>query len=364
VIDRIELRRVYATRRTTWLMVGVWADGLCGLGELSDVDPESAVAVLAAMIRGHTPDGAARWLATTGALWADASTLPEGALRRHTVLGGLATAVDDLRARQAGVSLAGLLGGEVRPIPLYANINRALRERTPAVAAALARQAVRDGFGAVKCAPFDRLPAGGRAERGLEIAVAMREAIGPRVGLMIDVHHELSVAELVGIADGLAALDLTWLEDAAPVHDVRALRAVRAAVGAPLAGGEFVAHLGEVLPALRAGVLDVLMPDVKHATGPAAVLRLARLAHDYGAQVSLHNPSGPVATAASGHITAVLPAGPPLELMVGEVGWRGRLVSPRERVEHGELTLPSGPGLGLQLSTSDDAEVGDVERIA
>lgn len=364
MIDRIEVRRVHATRRTTWVMVAVWADGLCGLGELSDVDPETAIAVLGAMIRWHTPDQAAEWLTTTGALWADGSCLPGESLRRHTVLGGLSTAVDDLRARQAGVSLAELLGGEPRPIPLYANINRALRERTPEAAAALARRAVAAGFGAVKCAPFDRLPVAGRAQRGLEIAYSLREAIGPVVGLMIDVHHELSVDELVGIADELAALDLTWLEDAAPLPHVRALRAVRDAVGVPLAGGELVAHAGDVLPALRAGVLDVLMPDVKHATGPAAVLRLARLAHDYGARVSLHNPSGPVATAASGHITAALPYGPPLELMVDEVGWRRRLVSPPERAERGELCLPDAPGLGLVLSTSDDVEMDDVERIA
>src|SRR5690606_35060891 len=94
----------------------------------------------------------------------------------------LETALCDAAARFAGVSLAGWLGGPAAPEPttVYANINRAVRDRTPEECARVTAAAVADGFGAVRIAPFDFLrERSDRAVYGVELAMAVREAIGP-----------------------------------------------------------------------------------------------------------------------------------------------------------------------------------------
>ncbi|MFI7344407.1 enolase C-terminal domain-like protein [Streptomyces sp. NPDC050085] len=327
---RTPLHTVRVTARTTWLLVQQGA----GWGELSDI-PEAE---------------AARLLGSSDAL-------PDTFAGR-TVAGGLRTARADAAAREAGLPLADWLSGRTglpvlrRAIPLYANINRAVRERTPEAAADVARAAVAAGYPTVKIAPFDGLTGPDRIGRGLDIARAVREAIGPGRELLLDAHHLLTVAELVAHAQEFTALRLGWLEDTARLDDVRGLLRVREAIGAPLAGGEFAATEEEVRPALASGALSVLMPDVKHAGGPLRVLDLASLAAEHGVAVSPHNPSGPVATAASAHVCALLPAGPPLETMFGEVAWRASAVTPVEPIVSGGYAIGGGAGLGVSPVTS------------
>ncbi|HEU5329568.1 MAG TPA: enolase C-terminal domain-like protein, partial [Thermomicrobiales bacterium] len=66
--------------------------------------------------------------------------------------------------------------------------------------------------------------------------------------------------------------------------------------------------------------------------------------------VAPHNPSGPVAMAASAHAAAALPRLRALEYAWGEVDWRQDIITPREQIVAGELALPDGPGLGITLN--------------
>ena len=317
MIRRLQLHPIPVSTQTTWLVVSIAdSDGRVGLGECSDAGPAAL-----------------------------------------TVRGGVATALADLAAQRAGVPLWSWLAPGRRPpgaIELSANLNRSLGQRRAEDFARQARRAVADGFRAVKVAPFDHLTGPRRAAEGVLRAQAVRDAVGPDIDLMIDVHHTLEPAELLAIGGRLAALRPRWVEDAAPIGDLGALRAVRDVVGAPLAGGELAATVAEVQPALDAGLVDVLMPDLKHAGGPRSALALARAAARAGAQVSLHNPSGPVATAASLHVSVAAGAGL-LEFAYGEVPWRGAVIDPPEEPEDGRLAVPSTSGLGVSLARLESA---------
>ncbi|MFF4189052.1 mandelate racemase/muconate lactonizing enzyme family protein [Streptomyces sp. NPDC001691] len=303
------------------------------------------------------PEAEAARLLTMAA--ASSALLPDTFAGR-TVAGGLRTAEADAAARQAGLPLADWLAERTgrpvlrRTIPLYANINRTLRTRTPQAAADTARQAIAAGYATVKVAPFDGFTGSDRIARGLDIARAVREAIGPERTLLLDAHHLLTADQLIKHAAAFTDLRLGWLEDAVRLDDIEGLRRVRAAIDAPLAGGEFAATPAQVLPALRSGALDVLMPDVKHAGGPLHVLRLAALAAEHGVALSPHNPSGPVATAASAHVSALLPSdGPPLEVMFGEVPWRPATVTPPEPITGATYELRPEPGIGITPRTTE-----------
>jgi galactonate dehydratase len=71
-------------------------------------------------------------------------------------------------------------------------------------------------------------------------------------------------------------------------------------------------------PFLSAGAYDLVMPDIKHAGGYRAILEIAKRAQHYGVATSLHNPSGPIAHAASLQLSAVLPGTERLEIQFDE----------------------------------------------
>jgi galactonate dehydratase len=112
-------------------------------------------------------------------------------------------------------------------------------------------------------------------------------------------------------------------------------------------GGELLFGVRGFLPWLAAGAFDVIMPDVKHCGGLSGLRAIGETAAAFGVAVAPHNPSGPLATIASGQALAALPGHRPLEIAWGEVDWRNAVVGGVERVENGQLHLPAGAGFGV-----------------
>jgi len=92
------------------------------------------------------------------------------------------------------------------------------------------------------------------------------------------------------------------------------------------------------------------MPDVKHCGGLLEAREIAALARVEGLQVSPHNPSGPVAMAASVQWCAGMPNFAVLEYQWNEVSWRADLVDPPEQFEAGAIRVPERPGFGIELN--------------
>jgi galactonate dehydratase len=92
------------------------------------------------------------------------------------------------------------------------------------------------------------------------------------------------------------------------------------------------------------------MPDAKHCGGLLEMSRIAAIAEVDDVVVSPHNPSGPVATAATVQLCAGLSNFGILELQWGEVSWRGELLSPPEKFVAGRIAVPSQPGFGFRFN--------------
>ncbi|MFI1936261.1 mandelate racemase/muconate lactonizing enzyme family protein [Streptomyces purpureus] len=353
-----ELFRIAVGVRAEWLVLRLRADGAAGVygyGECSDAGPlAKVVAVLdAAVRRGARVQRPAGLRDTLAALHdAEFGEAPdrrtEPSFAGVTVAGGMAQARTDLAARLDGVPLWSWMGGAPpAPVELYANLNRTPGGSTPQEAAATAERALADGFGALKVAPFDAPGDRPLPELGLARLHAVRQAVGGGVRLMADAHERLTFDELVPLLGPLSELGLHWLEDAVCIGRPRELARLRARTAIPLAGGEFACDPADVWNV--DGLIDVLLPDVKHAGG---TLEAARLAAAGTARISVHNPTGPVATLHSAHLSSVCGAAEPLEYAYGPTAWRSDLVRGAERVERGRLTLPDAPGTGLELDTA------------
>jgi galactonate dehydratase len=300
-----------------------------------------------------------------------------------TAISALEQALWDIRGKQLGVPVHALLGGKRRStIPLYANLNRGLTERTPDAFARRAKDAVAYGFHAVKIAPFDGVTPGCTAREdgarllnlGLRRIAAVREVVGPAIGFMVDCHGRFDFDEACKLAELLEPYNLRWYEEPIPTRDdfqaygqsffltgaaagepsgtarLDSLKNLKARCPLPLAGGEFFFGADEFDVLLDQGALSFVMPDVKHCGGLASALRIAMVADLHSVAVAPHNPSGPVGTIASAHLASVLPQFDILEYQWGDVPWRTELVAPAERIEDGALWVPDLPGLGASLN--------------
>jgi galactonate dehydratase len=178
----------------------------------------------------------------------------------------------------------------------------------------------------------------------------MRQAVGASVAIKIDCHSFFDVDLAVEVARRLEPQRLSWYEEPVPPQQVEDTRAIRDAITQPMAGGEFLFGMQGFAPLISNQAVDVVMPDVKHCGGLQEARHIAALADLHDVAVSPHNPSGPVATAASVQLCAGMPNFDILEYQWGEVSWRGELVDPPERFEAGQIALTDRPGLGVELN--------------
>ncbi len=372
---QIRLRRLAAvtvTPRTTWVFAELGGgNGAVTTVEITLGDRSAQVAELlaelVAALRG--------WEPAAEELVAERLGLTQERVGRDVVLAtavsALRTAVAQLDAERAGVSLHRLLGAAVTEhVELYANINRALHAtgRTPADFARAAERAALSGYRSVKCAPFDEVAPAlppdrilNAAAAGLERVRAVRGAIGPAARLLVDCHSRFTDATAPEIAAELARAGVGWFEEPLQPRTAAAdLAAIARQASMPVAGGESGYGSAFFDRLLETGAVSIVMPDIKHCGGVGEAVRAGRLALRQGGAFSLHSPSGPVSLLASAHVTAAVPGALPLEHAVGEASWRADLLTPAERIEDGHLLLPPGAGLGATLDWPAVARRGRV----
>lgn len=357
-VEEADLTSVRVSERTAWMFVhlrtnlGLEGLGECSLGRRREL-PQFQQAFEAA--RGRSPFDIEAYRA------AGRERAAKGGIADATAFSAIEQALWDLVGKAVDAPVHELTGGRLRDsLAAYANINRATRERSPEGFAAKARAAVEEGFTAIKAAPFDGFPlldapaseVAAAADLGVACVEAIREAVGPDVDILIDCHSFFDVELAVDVARRLEPQRLAWYEEPVAPTDVAATKAIERAIEQRLAGGEFLFGIEGFGPLCREQAVDVIMPDVKHCGGLLEARKIAAVAELDGVAVSPHNPSGPVATAASAQLCAGLPNFEILEMQWGEAAWRGDLVLPPERFENGSIAVPDGPGLGVELNNA------------
>jgi len=355
-ITEIEPVVVRVNHRGDWVFVLVHTDvGVTGLGEASHSGND---ALLLATLEAWKPQLVGQPAMGIGAIWNKLSRVDGGRIA-HTALSGIEQALWDAMGQHLGVPIYALFGGALRKrLRLYANVNRHVTDRSPQGFARAARKAVDQGFTAVKLAPFDELRGrdhvrtGPKAawKRGVARVEAVRAAIGDEIDLMVDCHGRMEPSEAIHVGRALAGCDLLWLEEAVPRTFLDELEHVSNSVPMATASAEAIFSLEGFRPFLTRRLVDVLMPDVKHVGGLRETINVAQAARLGQFLVAPHNPSGPVATVASGHVCATMTNFLILEYAWGEADWRANLLSPREPIEDGYLVLSDAPGLGCTLN--------------
>ncbi|HTJ58704.1 MAG TPA: mandelate racemase/muconate lactonizing enzyme family protein [Devosiaceae bacterium] len=274
-----------------------------------------------------------------------------GALFR-TALGAVDAALLDIKGKALGVPVYELLGGKQRDrIACYAN-HWFFGAVTPDQYAENARKAVGMGYRALKWDPFgtaDLEMTPKQRRETIDIVAAVRDAVGPDVDLMLDVHGRLNVPTAIAMCRALAPFDLRWIEEPTPPESIDALVDVRRASPVPIAAGERWFEPAKFLEAISKKAVDILQPDVSHAGGLSEVKRIAHMAHIEYIPVAPHNPVGPVMNAMTLHASVAIPNFSVFETVSVDVPWRKELVRETLVFDHGDLLAPTAPGLGVEL---------------
>ena len=284
----------------------------------------------------------------------------QGGATVMTAISGVEIALWDIVGKACGQPVYNLLGGRYhRRIPAYAN-GWYGGARTAPEYAEQARAAVGRGYRALKFDPFGvawKDMDDAQADAAEEMVARVREAVGERVGLMIEYHGRLSAGSARAMIRRLDRYHPAWSEEPVAPEAIELLAEVRRETGAVVAGGERLYNIAEFhrLFALRA--VDVVQMDVAHCGGIHAARKIAALADAYDIRFAPHCSVGPVALAAALHLDVSTPNFYIQESFSEfDVPWRSALVQGWNPVRQGEFVLPETPGLGLEL---DDAVIAD-----
>jgi galactonate dehydratase len=262
----------------------------------------------------------------------------------------------DLMGQSLGVPIWKLLGGRFRDrVPAYAN-GWYQAERDPQAIARLARRVIKRGYRGMKLDPFGAASAElSVAERArvVKIVAAVREAVGPDVQIMVEMHGRFTPGTAAQVAKLLEPYAPEWIEEPVPPENPTTLARVRAATNLTIATGERAHTMEDIRPFLEGGCVDVVQVDLTHFGGFLPMKRLAGWADAYYLLLAPHNVCGPVGTMANVHLAMATPNYKVLEHFNDFAdSWVQDLVDQPPRVDpsDGCFVLPERPGLGLKLN--------------
>ncbi|UJW30636.1 mandelate racemase/muconate lactonizing enzyme family protein [Saccharothrix sp. AJ9571] len=259
----------------------------------------------------------------------------------------------DIIGKALGQPVWRLLGGKVRDrVKAYANGWYTV-ERTPEEFAAAAKKVVERGYLAMKFDPFgpgqwELEPAERR--RCVSLVEAVRDAVGPDVELLVEMHGRFAPAEAIRIARMLEPYDPAWIEEPVPPANLKALATVAGKVTIPVATGERIHDRVEFRELFESGAVDVIQPDIGHLGGIAETRKLAATAEAHYTLIAPHNVGGPVLTAANLHLAACTPNFKIQEHFNDFADEHVKQAAPGlPEVVDGYFALPDAPGLGVEL---------------
>ena len=338
------------------------SDGITGWGEVTTYPGPIANRAVCAVLRQMRDllagDDASRIEATWHKVFR-AFTYMGSRGMTTAVASGIDIALWDIRGKELKLPIYQLLGGAVREdIPLYTHPPRAT---TVEESARLAKETVDIGYKAIKTDPFWEEKAGTQTtylsgqispegeQKGVDIIAAIREAVGPKVEVMIDAHAHYNVPTAIRLATRLAPYNLTWFEEPVPPESYHALKQVRQQVPVRICVGERLHTRFEFVPIFENQLADYIMPDVTWTGGITELKKIANLAEAYYVPITPHDASGPINIMAGAHTMMTVPNFYRLEsarLFVET--YSSFLVTPLD-IRDGVLYISERPGLGIEF---------------
>jgi D-galactarolactone cycloisomerase len=270
-----------------------------------------------------------------------------------TALSGVDVALWDIKGKHFEAPIHVLMGGPVRTeVAAYATGTYRRGNADPlGYIVEEVKGYVREGFSAVK------LKIGFGVAEDAALVRACREAVGPRVGLMLDANHGYDVVEAIALGRKVADCDIGWFEEPVVPEDLESYVEVRRGQPIPVAGGETWFTRWNFREVFNARAVDIAQPDICAAGGLSETKKIADMASAFGVRCVPHVWGTGVGLATALQLLAVLPHNPPrhtplepvLEFDRSEHPFRQAVLSAPIEHEGGIVRVPKGPGLGIAV---------------
>ncbi len=282
------------------------------------------------------------------------------------VLSAIETALWDVAGKALNLPVYQLLGGKFRDkIRVYNDT--ALYQRSlpqPKDFADAATKAKSMGFNAMK---FDLDQANdpnkydaynwtaspAELQRMYDQIAAAREAVGPNIDILVDMHGRYDAVTAQAIAKRLEPLNLLWLEEPIPAENVEAYKLITESTSTPIAAGEnlYLAHGFRRL--LEIGGVDIIMPDLQKVGGLGEGQRVANLANLYYTPFAPHMVASFLGCMASCHVCASVPNFLILEWQSyfhTDPMYKEIVTYDGEWVKDSFINLSEKPGIGVEIN--------------
>lgn len=342
--------------RINWVFVKVYTDeGIAGVGEgtleYKEHALEGAVEHLKNYLLGKDPRNIERLYHDIyrDAYWRGGAVL-------MSALSAVECALWDILGKSLGVPVYTLLGGKANEdCRIYVN-GWFAGAKTPREFAEKAKIAVKKGVTAMKWDPFGKSYlqiSNADLTNALECVAAVREAVGDKIDLLIEGHGRFDVPTGIKIAKELEQFKPMWFEEPVPPNNLEALKAVRDKSPVAISAGERLYTRFDYNELFRTRACDYIQPDISHAGGIMELKKIAAIAEANYIPFAPHNPSGPVANAATLQLAACCPNFCILEIMYSDVDYRKYVTNENLVYENGRIRIGDKPGLGIELNEEE-----------
>lgn len=140
-----------------------------------------------------------------------------------------------------------------------------------------------------------------------EVLTELRRQVGNEIVIGIDYHHRLSVAEAASFCQMMPTGTLDFLEEPIRAETPEAYATLRKMTDVPFAIGEEFSSKWVFRPFIEQGLTNFARIDVCNVGGITEAMKVAAMAETHYIDVMPHDPLGPVCTAATLQMSAVVP---------------------------------------------------------
>ncbi|SFK99593.1 L-alanine-DL-glutamate epimerase [Paenibacillus sp. 1_12] len=267
-------------------------------------------------------------------------------------IGGLDTALWDLKGKVEGKSVCQLLGGTRKTIDAYGSSMR--RDITPKdEAERMIRLQDKHGFRAFKMRvgkvfgnDVDQWP--GRTE---ELISTVRRAVGDKTVLHADANSAFTPKRAIEVGRMLEQLNFWHFEEPCPFPELEWTAEVAQALDIRVSGGEQDTCISHWNRMVQMRAVDIVQPNISYVGGLSRALRVAKMADKAGLLCTPHNANLTMTLVFTLHMLGAIDnAGPFMEYTIEHDPWAVNLFDPVLEVKDGKVAIPDGPGWGVTIN--------------
>jgi galactonate dehydratase len=281
----------------------------------------------------------------------------EGAQIHMCAVAAIEIALWDIIGKACNQPIYNLWGGRCHE-KLRAYANGWYRgPRTPESFAEKAADVAKRGYTAMKFDPFGsawRTMSRYDFDLSVDIIGAVRDAVGPSVDLLIEVHCRFNQATAIEFAEAIHRFRPMWYEEPVPHTNIAAIVEVARRSPVPVATGESLSTKQQFAELLKHEAVNIIQPEPLNVGGLFAARKIADMVDAHFGMIAPHSAQGPICSAACAQLNASIP-----NFLIHEIfdefnePWEREIVTNPVHVVDGYIELSDRPGLGVDLNIEE-----------